>query len=130
MFSEFEHIKVAQKKSDKTFRLFGNNIATPSQKFVNKFLELTGIYLMASNHKFYHHTYSAVAQKYTLNINAVDKFLAENDNEYDCDKYTFKGKTCSMKSYVMIKFGSEVYDMFTYLLKSDFTNEFTGIDNN
>lgn len=107
--------------------LFGNNIKTPSQEFVNKFAELTGIYLMASNSRWYHHMLTAMSQKFSPNITKIDDYFGEQDEEYDNNESTYKGKKCSMAGYMTKKFGEDAADMMEYLLDGKFDKEWKGL---
>lgn len=104
--------------------LFGNDIATPSQRFVDEFLKLTGIYLMHSNAKFYEHLLSIVTNCFIVNLPAIDDYFGVLDPDYKPDACTYMGEKCSMKGYVGKKFGNMGLAMFEYLMKSDFTEEF------
>jgi hypothetical protein len=98
--------------------LFGNFIATPSQKFVDEFLRLTGVYLMASNERFYHHMMSAVQRAFVVDLVAIDDFFDCQDREYDSRWYTYRGKPCSMQQYVTLRFGEKAALMINYLLEN------------
>lgn len=103
--------------------LFGNHITTPSQKFVNEFMELFGVYLMASNSKWYDQFLSAVTKRYQFKITEFDDFLSNRDPEYDNEKCTYKETKVSMKDYVLLKYGEKGVKMIEYLIAAEFDKE-------
>lgn len=112
--------------------LFGNDIATPSQQFVDEFTKVLGVYLMSSNAKFYYHMQSAVSQRFLVNLPAIDGYWGETDPDYDSEECTYNGMKCSCSDYAKIKGGEKGVEMIKYLMaqmKSDkpFTVEFTGL---
>ncbi len=104
---------------------FSNFIVTPSDLFVNKFLEIFNVYLAASNAKWYDHLNSAIAQHYIFDIIAFDDYMAQKDPNYNNVKCTYKGKSnVSGFMFITEKYGKEATEMIRYLLDGKFETEF------
>lgn len=104
---------------------FHNFIATPDDQFVREFSEIFGIWLPASNSRWYHHMTSAIKQLLIIDIVKIDDYLAEQDPDYDNIDCRYKDQDkVGMKQYIDLKYGKRGSAMFEYLLKCEFDKPF------
>ena len=53
-----------------------------------------------------------------VDIIQADENLSAADPEYDHEQCTYKGELCSMSEYINIKFGKDIHEEFSALLKN------------
>ena len=104
--------------------LKNSSIATPSQKFLDKFKEIFGIDLLDGN--WHDRMFSLQKGAIDFHILKFDRWLSRQDPEYDFEAATFRGEPMSMNDYLCYKYGNEGNGMVTYLTENDdnFETEF------
>ena len=53
-----------------------------------------------------------------VDITQADVNLSAADPEYDHEECTYKGELCSMSEYINIKFGKDIHEEFSALLRN------------
>lgn len=66
--------------------------------------------------KFCDRLVSFIGKKFVLDILMFDKWLGEQDPEYDPENATYKGKPASMNEYLVIKYGQVASDIIKKLI--------------
>lgn len=135
MFGTIVVVQISNMNKNPRCSLFYNHIATPDQDFVDQFLKLFGVYLMAGNHKWYIHLASAMLGIYIFDIVAFDRYLDERHPEYNAEHSELKvvkrtpGKRgrppvtkekVSMRDVIARFYGSKGCVMVEYLINSNF----------
>ena len=105
---------------------FYNHIATPDDNFVKEFSNVFGIWLPASNSKWYEHMLSVQLHTFIFKALAFDDYLSSEDSDYNNVKCTYKDhEGVSTYKYIKLKYGDRAVAMVKYLLDGEFGEPFT-----
>ena len=104
--------------------LKNSSIATPSQKFIDKFKATFGIDLLDGN--WHDRLFSLQRGVIDFPILKFDRWLSRQDSSYDFENATCEGRPTSMSEYLRAKYSLEADMMVTYLTENNdnFETEF------